>query len=364
MFESLTLIAVFFLAYINGANDNFKGVATLYGSSILSYRQALFLASAATLLGCALAVLVSHELAVRFSGNGLVAASVLSDGRFPFLVASGAAITVALATRFGMPISTTHSLLGALTAAGFMLGNGVQFSQFLQKFLVPLLLSPAIAAALAIAGIFLLKNLFKSKWGTDESCLCVSETVPAVNSPAAFSSAVVALPALVMGRTEDCRSSGLKSLISLPSRDIVHIGSAASVCAARAMNDAPKIAGLLLLTSATALPLAAFVALSIAMVLGGLLHSKRIADRISFQIASMNGSTSVWTNVVTSGLVIFASGLGLPVSTTHTSCGAIAGTGAGEAALKRRELTKILFAWIVTLPISMGLTLLLAILMK
>ena len=51
MLVFLLLFATLFLAYSNGANDNFKGVATLYGSNTLGYKTAITLATVATFLG-------------------------------------------------------------------------------------------------------------------------------------------------------------------------------------------------------------------------------------------------------------------------------------------------------------------------
>ena len=95
-------IGVVFLTYANGANDNFKGVATLYGSGVLSYRTALIGATAATWLGSIAAIFVADQLVRAFSGKGLVDPAVLSMGTFPVAVAGGAALTVLVATRLGL----------------------------------------------------------------------------------------------------------------------------------------------------------------------------------------------------------------------------------------------------------------------
>jgi PiT family inorganic phosphate transporter len=118
----LTLI-VLSLAFANGANDNFKGVATLYGSRSLSYRAAVSWATASTLAGSSAALLFSGGLVKQFSGSGLVADAVVADPAFLLAVAAGAAAAVLLATRFGFPISTTHALLGGLIGAGLVLAG-------------------------------------------------------------------------------------------------------------------------------------------------------------------------------------------------------------------------------------------------
>src|SRR5205814_2316575 len=69
---AMVLLAVLALAYANGANDNFKGVATLFGSRTCNYRAALIWATATTLAGSLLALLLAHGLVEAFKGKGLV----------------------------------------------------------------------------------------------------------------------------------------------------------------------------------------------------------------------------------------------------------------------------------------------------
>ena len=138
------------LAYANGANDNFKGVATLFGSSTSGYRGALAWATVTTALGSMAALIVARGLLTAFSGNGLVPPAVIADPVFPAAVALAAGLTVLLATRFGYPISTTHALIGALMGAGLVASpSGVDRVQLVQAFLLPLLISPLLAVALA-----------------------------------------------------------------------------------------------------------------------------------------------------------------------------------------------------------------------
>ncbi len=118
---SLMLTAVF-LAYANGANDNFKGVATLFGSGTASYRIALGWACLTTFAGSLSAVWLSAKLVAVFSGKGLVPDALAATPSFLVSVGLGAAVTVVIATWLGLPISTTHSLTGALVGAGLAYG--------------------------------------------------------------------------------------------------------------------------------------------------------------------------------------------------------------------------------------------------
>lgn len=141
----VVLIAVAGLAYANGANDNFKGVATLFGSGATNYRNALVWATVMTLLGSLTAAFLARELLQNFRGRGLVADALVSDPRYVAAVALGAALTVLLATRIGMPISTTHGLVGALVGAGWAAGSAVHLPKLASDFFLPLLLSPLLA---------------------------------------------------------------------------------------------------------------------------------------------------------------------------------------------------------------------------
>jgi inorganic phosphate transporter, PiT family len=117
---ALVLLAVLFLAYSNGANDNFKGVATLFGSGTTNYRKALAWATVTTLAGSFLALLLARGLVETFKGKGLVPDAVTLQPAFVLAVSFGAALTVLLATWTGLPVSTTHALTGGLLGAGLM----------------------------------------------------------------------------------------------------------------------------------------------------------------------------------------------------------------------------------------------------
>ena len=68
----VVLAVALFLAWSNGSNDNFKGVATIYGSGTASYRTALAWATATTLAGSLLTLLLAASLIKTFSAKGLV----------------------------------------------------------------------------------------------------------------------------------------------------------------------------------------------------------------------------------------------------------------------------------------------------
>ena len=117
MLRACSLVFVFggcFLAYSNGANDNFKGVASLFGSKTCSYRTAISWATLTTASGSVAAIFLAESLLKKFSGKGLVPDVLTAQPEFLLAVALAAGTTVILATLLGFPISTTHGLTGAL----------------------------------------------------------------------------------------------------------------------------------------------------------------------------------------------------------------------------------------------------------
>ena len=75
-------LAVAFLAYANGANDNFKGVASIYGSHTASYRTALAWATATTAAGSIAALFLATAMLKKFSGKGLVPDALTAQPEF------------------------------------------------------------------------------------------------------------------------------------------------------------------------------------------------------------------------------------------------------------------------------------------
>jgi PiT family inorganic phosphate transporter len=147
----LLVLITLFVAYANGANDNFKGVATLYGAGVVDYKKALMIATIATFAGCLASVYIAEGLVKAFSGKGLVPDTLAASPIFLLAVATGAGATVMLATWLGFPISTTHGLTGALVGAGFIAaGNDLNLAVLGSAFFLPLLLSPLIAILLTM----------------------------------------------------------------------------------------------------------------------------------------------------------------------------------------------------------------------
>jgi PiT family inorganic phosphate transporter len=91
------------------------------------------------------------------------------------------------------------------------------------------------------------------------------------------------------------------------------------------------------------------------MAAGGLLQARKVATTMSERITAMNHGQGFTASLVTAALVIGASRLGLPVSTTHVSCGALFGIGTVTGEARWRAIAGILLAWVTTLPAAAAL---------
>ena len=312
------LIAIFLaaclLAFTNGANDNFKGVASLYGSGTARFRTALGWGTATTFAGAIAAIFLAGRLMKKFSGKGLVPDALTQSPAFLLAVALGAALTVLLATRLGFPISTTHALTGALAGAGLAAGDHtVNFSALGSGFALPLLLSPLLAIAAGALVHFVLKAAH---------------------------------------REPDHRTRTL---------DALHFLSGGAVGFARGLNDTPKIAALLLVAKALDIRWG-LAAVAVTMAIGGLLNARRVAETMSKKITGMNPGQGFAANVATAVLVTTANWNALPVSTTHVSVGALVGIGISTRQAHWKSVGGIVLSWIITLPCAAALAALAALL--
>ncbi|MBT6745810.1 MAG: inorganic phosphate transporter, partial [Flavobacteriales bacterium] len=127
--------------------------------------------------------------------------------------------------------------------------------------------------------------------------------------------------------------------------------SSGLVCFSRGLNDTPKIVALLLIGSSFDLNITIIV-VSIAIAIGGLVHSKRIAVTMGEKVTQMNPGQAFTANLVTGLMVLLASRLGVPVSTTQVSCGSIFGIGISNKNIDLKVLSHIILAWITTLPLG------------
>jgi inorganic phosphate transporter, PiT family len=352
----LVFFATCFLAYSNGANDNFKGVASLYGCRAASYRTAISWATITTFAGSIASIFLAQALLDKFSGKGLIPDTLVGSEQFLLAVILGAAITVILATLLGFPISTTHGITGAIAGCGLVaVGSGPSFAALGKGFVLPLLLSPVLAIVLGALLHILFRSLRLVCGVRKEWCICVGaeERVVALPQPVSIlalgnSSSIT----LSVDEQENCRERYAGSMLGVSAQQLMdgaHFLSAGVVSFARGLNDTPKIVAMLLLLKWMDIRWG-FFAVAVTMAIGGLFNARRVAETMSHKITAMNHGQGFSANLATGILVILASLFGLPVSTTHVSVGALFGIGAATGQANPRVMLKIVLSWLITLP--------------
>jgi inorganic phosphate transporter, PiT family len=354
--SALILLSVLLLVYSNGANDNFKGVATLFGSGTTNYPKALAWATVTTFAGAMLALVLAQGLLSTFKGKGLVPDAVTMEPAFLFAVSFGSALTILLATRLGLPVSTTHGLTGALVGAGLLAtGGDIKWSTLGSSFLLPLVASPLLALLLTLVIYPTFRFVRRTLGVTRQSCVCVGTVFEPVSCQLDGTLALARTGlALHAGQSSECveryrgRMLGMEAGVVL---DVLHYLSAGAVGFARGVNDAPKLLALLLAAEVLG-PNIGLLVISIVMVLGGLFNARRVAETMSQKITRMNPGQGFTANLITSLLVTLASRFGLPVSTTHVSVGALFGIGIVNGTARARMIVTILLAWVTTLPLA------------
>ncbi|MFQ5583462.1 MAG: anion permease [Calditrichia bacterium] len=327
----ILFLAALFLAYSNGSNDNFKGVATLFGSGTTNYKTAIWWATITTFAGSVSSVFLAGTLVHNFSGKGLVPDMIAASPQFLLAVALG----------------------GGLMAVG----TNVNFAVLGGVFFLPLLLSPFVAMFLATV-IYIVFREIRIRLGvTKEMCFCIGETeqvVPIPQPVSAFSIHNKAVITPILGTGENCEQRYSGSVLGINSQkalDFAHFASAGMVSFARGLNDTPKIVALLLAVKALDIQMGiGMVAIGIAA--GGLLNTRKVAETMSKKITPLNHGQGFTANLVTGFLVIVASRMGMPVSTTHVSVGSLFGIGLATREANTRVVSEIIASWVLTLPVA------------
>src|SRR5574341_1861399 len=260
MTSDILLISVVgaFIAFVNGANDGSKGIATLAGSGLTSYRRAILWGSVWTLAG-GMAGSVWAGAMVKTFGTGLLGPGVTPSFVAALAIIMGAALWVLFATLTGLPVSTTHAIVGSLAGVGTMAYGvaGVRWNPLMEKIFLPLLLSPIISLGFTFA----LAHVGRWRWGMSgesrgkNDCLCaeIDQTPiaypggPGAAAPAALLQAGADL-SFSTGTMESCAEEHPAALRL--GMDHLHWLTSGATSMARGMNDAPKIAALVLAASA------------------------------------------------------------------------------------------------------------------
>lgn len=347
------LAALVLLAWANGANDVSKGVATLAGSRVASYRRAVGWGTLCTAVGAVASYWLAQTMVHRFS-TGFVNGGMSVGPAFGVSIIVGATTWVLLATRFSLPVSTTHAILGAMCGVGVIaLGTGqMQLAQMGSKMFSPLLLSPLVAGVVTVGVMFALPATVIAK----KFCLCFEKSEVVMMTGPGMAMSLRSRPSAV-ATVGDCAAVHEPKLAV--GIDVLHWASSGAVCFARAVNDVPKILamGLVLCAAAQVAPISQEVLLLFlvaAMTAGSWFGGMGVLRRLGNDVTAIEPAQGFQANLATALLVLFAANWGLPVSTTHTSTGAIVTSGImrDRRSVKWSTVRAFAGAWVITLPAS------------
>lgn len=350
------LLLVALLAFANGANDNGKGVATLVGFGAARPGTALRWATFTTVIGSVVSFWFAGGLINSFS-TGLFVEGTPLGGSFFAAVLIGAIGWVLFATFSGLPVSTTHAITGGLVGAGLAAFPSAQlrWAELGGKFALPLALSPLLSVAVVYVASWPIVAAVRRY---REWCLCVVERPTVQGAPGLAS---VAAPAVdvVLDTTENCETQQPAATMTVGTgSNAVHWATSGLVGFARGWNDAPKIAalgvGTLTAAGVSQSTGVAFAVVTVAMALGGLFAGRRVLETMAEKLTPLPLAESLTASSATAAMVSAASWLGLPVSTTHVSTGAIIGAGLKNdpRQVHWAKVRDILLSWLVTLPIA------------
>lgn len=342
---------LFLLAFANGSNDISKTVATLAGTRITSIQKAILWGTVWTSAG-ALAGLFWGAAIIKTLLQSIYTDQGALDLPRSIAIALAPSLWIMLATWRKWPVSTTHAIVGGLVGIGLVTAgmDGIAWHTTFNKIILPLLVSPLVAVMLAYIFAPML----------DRVAVTISKTrvrLPA--KPRLF-------PANVTGsqfRDTDqcllCDAEDESASVSpgfVLSVDQLHWMTSGLLSFSRGLHDTPKLI-------ATVLPLLLlgesipsqwnYVIAAMAMGAGGFMIGNRVTEVLGFNVTRMTNAQGFSANLIATILVLGASRLGMPVSTTHVAASSIMGIGlTNGVGLNRDVVRSMIFAWVITAPVS------------
>ncbi|MBA3535008.1 MAG: inorganic phosphate transporter [Tatlockia sp.] len=314
--ESGTLFIIFvvFVAFafdfINGFHDAANSIATIVTTGVLTPRQAVLWAAFFNLI----AFMVFNLMVAQTIGNGLIDTTVI-DAKLIFSALIGAIFWNLVTWYYGLPSSSSHALIGGLAGAGLAKAGiaALKPAGFI-KVAIGIFVTPSVAI---VAG-FLLTFLF--------GLLLKKYSEQSMNK----------------------LFNGFQ-LISSALLSLTHGG-----------NDAQKTMGIIaiLLFSANMLgdtfyiPFWVVISCQVVISLGTLAGGWRIVHTLGTKITSLNPMRGCAAESGAAIMIFLATEQGIPVSTTHTVTGSIAGVGLlnGMKATHWFVLKRIFLSWLLTIP--------------
>ncbi|MFA7562475.1 MAG: inorganic phosphate transporter [Methanoculleus sp.] len=364
------LLALLF-NFANGLNDAANSIATIIATKALTPLQAVLLAGVFNLLG---PLLFTTAIAATI-GRGLVDPVFLTP---PMILTAmvGAVLWVLITSYLGIPVSSSHALIGGLLGAGIAAaGIGAVFWPPLTMIEQVVIYGAvgAILGAVVTCAITLWKGDFKP-WNLFLGGLIgVTLIIPSaiimgllkVNGILAILIFIVISPTLglisafAFGTFVACafRNYPPRRLNDLFRKLQIFSGSLQAV--GHGGNDAQNAMGIITalllaggLISEFSVPLWVILVSSLAISVGTLLGGWRVIDKMANRITRIRPYQGFAASTAAGGVLSLMNIFGVPVSTTHAITGAIMGVGAtrGYSAVKWGVVREILVAWILTIP--------------
>jgi PiT family inorganic phosphate transporter len=352
----LVLGAGCLIAFGNGANDVSKGIATLAGGGVTDYRRAIRWGALCTALGGLAGGSLAWAMVTTF-GTGLLAPGTTPTFAAALATILGAATWVLVATRTGLPVSTTHAIVGAIAGVGVVAYgmHGIDWVAVGGKVVLPLLLSPLVSVVLTVMLSRLALGL-ASPAAEPADCLCAEiepSPVPVGASGTAALAAWSVHPALTLGSQAACAAE--RPAARRLTLDHMHWLTSGATSFARGMNDAPKMVALMLAAAALSggspvAPPLMFALVTLGMVAGSLVAGRRVTRVLAERVRPLDHRGGFLANLVTAAIVTAGAAGGLPMSTTHVSSGAIVAAGAERGTINWPTVREMVLAWVVTVP--------------
>ena len=357
----VVLIALIF-EYINGFHDTANSIATVVATKVLTPSQAIILAASMNLLGA-----LSGTAVAKTIFSGLIDANVISMAPAMLICALLGGIVWNLVTWWwGLPSSSSHALIGGLCGAALAAsGNNwnaliwsepadpiYQSKGLLWKVVVPMVTSPLGGFLL---GLLIMGVLFAviSKMSQAGGVLARIARPKTMNKVFGRLQIVSAAGMGFMHGTNDAQKT--MGIIAL---------ALAGGTAAGALDNLPSWLQFLVLTETGKdfeVPLWIIITCAIVMAAGTAAGGWRIIKTLGHKLVKLHPVHGFAAETASTTMIGIATSLGIPVSTTHNISAAIMGVGTAKRAnaIKWSVVQRMVWAWILTIPIAGGLAYLL-----
>jgi len=379
----------FYMAWNIGANDVANSMAPAVASKAITIRQAIYIAAILNVIG---AIFIGAHVTQTIR-KGIVSTDILHDPHIALIGALSAllasALWVSFATWKSLPVSTTHSIVGAMIGFGIMAGgfsviNWGKVGAVVLSWIISPILSLIIAfvmlkiiiktilsrkdsfiRALKLSPFFIgivlfvvvLSFLFKTPLGKK---LALSDTAALVIAfVLAIIFGIIATMLLKRFTTSKADSNGAEEIFKL-----IQIGTACYIALAQGANDVANAIGPLALiyflvktgSVGAQVPVPFFLLLfgGIGIACGIAMCGHRVMHTIGEKITTLTNTRGFSVNFAAATTVLVASKMGLPVSTTHAAVGGVLGVGLarGFEAVNFGIIFRIMLYWVLTVPVA------------